>query len=96
MTRKTYTREFKIEAVQLAERSGKPITQIARELGIHPNTLYKWRDQLTTDGDEAFPGRGNLKASAEETRRLRRELERVRQERDILKKAVEFFASENS
>jgi transposase len=43
MARKTYTREFKIEAIQLAESSDKPMAQIARELGVHPNTLYKWR-----------------------------------------------------
>jgi transposase len=96
MARKRYTREFKIEAIQLAENSDKPMAQIARELGVHPNTLYKWRAAYAADREEAFPGHGKLKASDEQVRQLRRELERVRQERDILKKAVAFFASENS
>lgn len=94
MSRKKYTREFKIEAVQLSEESDKPIIDVANDLGIHPNTLYKWRKQLLEDGEEAFPGHGKMKASDEEVRQLRRELARTREERDILKKAVAFFARE--
>ena len=94
MKRKTYTREFKIEAVQLSEESERPIIDVANDLGIHPNTLYKWRTQLLEDGEEAFPGHGKMKASDEEVRRLRRELARAREERDILKKAIAFFARE--
>jgi transposase len=94
MKRKTYTREFKIEAVQLSEESDKPIIDVANDLGVHPNTLYKWRKQLLEDGEEAFPGHGKMKASDEEVRRLRRELARAREERDILKKAIAFFARE--
>lgn len=94
MSRKKYTREFKIEAVQLSKESDKPIIDVANDLGIHPNTLYKWRKQLLEDGEEAFPGHGKMKASDEEVRQLRRELARTREERDILKKAVAFFARE--
>lgn len=94
MSRNKYTREFKIEAVQLSEERDKPIIDVANELGIHPNTLYKWRKQLLEDGEEAFPGHGKMKASDEEVRQLRRELARTREERDILKKAIAFFARE--
>jgi transposase len=94
MSRRRYTREFKIEAVQLSEESDRPIIDLANDLGIHPNTLYKWRKQLLEDGEEAFPGHGKMKASDEEVRRLRRELARAREERDILKKAIAFFARE--
>jgi transposase-like protein len=84
---KQYTREFKIEAVQLSEESDRPIYQVAKDLGIHQNTLYKWRGQLLNDGEEAFPGHGKMKESDEEVRRLRRELARTREERDISKKS---------
>lgn len=90
-----YSPEFKMEAVRLAETSGGPAAVIARELGIRPNLLYRWRQELAEDGQEAFPGQGHLKASEEEVRQLRRELARVQQERDILKKAVAFFAKES-
>ena len=95
MARKRYTREFKREAALLAEESERPLDELARELGIHPNTLYKWRRQYVQDGEEAFPGQGKLRTPAdEEIRRLRRELARVQEERDILKKATQFFAKE--
>jgi transposase len=94
MSRRKYTREFKIEAVQLSEESDRPIIDLANDLGIHPNTLYKWRKQLLEDGEESFPGHGKMKASDEEVRRLRRELARAREERDILEKAIAFFARE--
>lgn len=95
MTRKRYTREFKIEAVRLAEMSDKPLIEVAQELGIHHNTLYLWRRQLLAEGQEAFPGQGNHKASDADMVQLRRELARVREERDILKKALAFFSRES-
>ena len=91
---KTYTVEFKREAVRLAQTSGKPITQIARELGISDTSIHQWRKELAAHGSEAFPGSGHQTALEEENRRLKRELERTRQERDILKKTVSFFAQE--
>lgn len=85
---KHYTQEFTIEAVKLLETSGKSGAQIARELGIADGMLYRWRRQHKAQGAEAFPGKGHQTASAEEVRQLQLELERVRQERDILKKAI--------
>lgn len=93
--RRKYDPEFKREAVRLAEESNKSAAQVARDLGIHRNLIYRWCNDLREGGQEAFPGQGNLKASDEEMRRLKRELEIVRQERDILKKALVFFAGES-
>ena len=95
MVRRKYTKEFKIEAVRLTEDSDVPVDEVAGELGIHPNTLYKWRRESLADGQEAFPGHGKLKAGDDEVRQLRRELARVRAERDILKKALAFFSRES-
>jgi transposase len=90
-----YSREFKMEAVRLCEEDERPVAEVARQLGIHPNNLYKWRAQFGKDGEEAFPGKGKLNSSDEELRRLRRENMRLREERDILKKAVIFFGNES-
>jgi transposase len=92
MTRRTYTKEFKQEAVQLSHDSDIPISQVALNLGIRPELLYRWRAEERQEGNDAFPGKGNAKPSDEEMRRLRRELEQVRMERDILKKALSVFA----
>lgn len=89
---KVYTREFKEEAVRLAQTSGKPITQIARELGISDSAIHSWRKELAEHGPEVFPGKGHQTALEEEVARLKRELERVQQERDILKKVVSIFS----
>ena len=89
---KTYTKEFKIEAVRLAETSGKPITELARELGVSDSTIHNWRKEFAQHGTDAFPGSGHQTPIEEENRRLRRELEIVKQERDILKKALVVFS----
>ena len=89
---KTYTAEFKREAVRVAQTSGKPLAQVARELGISDTSLHQWRKDLAAHGDEAFPGSGHQTAQEEEIRRLKRELEVTRQERDILKKALIVFS----
>jgi transposase len=89
---KTYTPEFKREAVQLAQTSGKPIAQVARSLGISDTSIHQWRKELAEHGHEAFPGSGHQTVLEEENRRLKRELERVQQERDILKKAIGIFS----
>ena len=89
---KTYTKEFKIEAVRLAETSGKPITELARELGVSDSTIHNWRKELAQLGKDAFPGSGHQTPTEEENRRLKRELEVVKQERDILKKALIVFS----
>ena len=93
--RKSYTREFKLEAVRLLERGDRPAADIARELGIKRNQLYKWQEQLAQRGEAAFPGQGRPANDKEaEIARLKRELERVTEERDILKKAAQYFARE--
>ncbi len=89
---KTYTPEFKREAVRLAQTSGKSITQVARELGISDTRVHQWRKELAEHSSEAFPGSGHQTALEEENRRLKRENEVLRQERDILKKAVGIFS----
>lgn len=91
---KVYPREFKEEAVRLAQTSGKPITQVARELGISDTSIHQWRKELAQHGQEAFAGSGPQTSLEEENRRLKRELERVQQERDILKKVVSIFSRE--
>ena len=91
---KVYTREFKEEAVRLAQTSGKPITHIAHELGISDASIHQWRKELAQHGTTVFPGSGHQTALEEENRRLKRELEIARQERDILKKVVSIFSRE--
>ena len=92
---KFYTKEFKLEAVRLVKSSGKPMSQIARELGVSDSALYHWCKQLTEQGEQAFPGSGHQTAEQEEIRRLKRELEVTRQERDILKKVVSIYSRES-
>ena len=92
MERRTFTREFKMEAVQLSHDSDISVTQVARNLGIRAELLYRWRAEQRQAGGEAFPGKGNLKPEEAELVRLRRELEQTRLERDILKKALSVFA----
>ena len=93
---KTYTKEFKLEAVRLMMESDRPSSEIAMELGIRRNQLYKWKEQLEKQGEVAFgKGRGRPRKEDEsEVSRLRRELERVKEENEILKKAAVFFAKE--
>ena len=82
----SYTKEFKQEAVRLVETSGKGKSAIARDLGISDSALCKWCKELGMNGEQAFPGKGHQTALEEEVRRLQKENEILRQERDILKK----------
>lgn len=92
--RKQFSAEFKREAVRLLETSKKQPSDLARELGVRRTQLYKWKDQLGRRGKQAFPGHGRRLESSDEVTRLREELERVNEERDILKKAAAYFAKE--
>lgn len=92
--RKIFTSEFKREAVRLMESSEKPASDLARQLGVRRNQLYKWKEQLGKRGAKAFPGSGRQKGEMDELTRLRQELEKVKEERDILKKAAAYFAKE--
>ena len=93
--RRTYTAEFKREAVELVTEHGYKLTEAARNLGLNINMLRRWKQELTTHKNGAFPGNGRLTPEQEELRRLRDENKRLRMERDILKKATVFFAKES-
>lgn len=91
--RRKYTEEFKTEAVCLWQESGKPIAQVARELGINPNLLSRWRIE-EHHAKNLGTTRPALKAEAEELTRLKRELDTVKKERDFLRSAAAYFAKE--
>lgn len=91
MTKKqrSYTDEFRREAVQLMETSGKPVAQIARDLGVNDNVLYRWRKRFGSGAGKAHNEQAsNVDTLEAELKRVRQELEVVKQERDILKKAI--------
>ena len=92
--RKNYSREFKMEALGLITKKGYSIAEASRNLGIDYSVLRRWKNQLAEDPQNAFPGKGKLKAPDEQLRRLKRELDRVKEERDILKKALAYFAED--
>ena len=94
--RRRFNREFKIETVKLVTDGSSSVAQIAIDMGIHPNTLYKWVHQFTEKPTEAFPGTGHLTSDAEMIRQLKRENERLKMERDILKKAMAIFSKDPS
>jgi transposase len=93
--RRKYTGEFKLEAVRLWQTTEKSAREVEDDLGIARGLLYRWKSQLTAKGEDAFNGQGRMSAPEEEIRRLKRELEIVKQERDILKKAVAIFSHPN-
>ena len=92
--RKVYTQEFKLEAVRLTTEPDQSVAKIARDLGLSENTLWRWCKEFKDDPHAAFPGQGKLKPQDEELRRLRREVQVLRQERDFLKKAAVWLARE--
>ena len=91
-TRRKFSREFKLEAVRLVTSGGRGIAAAARDIEVRPDMLRRWKRQLEEDPTEAFPGKGNLKPEEDQVRRLQRELARVKEERDILKKVVAIFS----
>ena len=91
---KRFDKEFKIEAVRLASEPGNTQSKIERDLGISQGIISRWKRERRKDGDQAFPGKGRLKPDDDEMRRLKRENERLRTERDILKKAVAIFSED--
>lgn len=94
LTRAVYSKEYKLNAVRLVTEGRRKVSEVARDLGINENLLYNWRNRFNQDKEESFPGRGNLKATDEYIRQLERENKRLRDERDILKKAAIFFAKD--
>ena len=92
--RRSFTREFKVETVQMLMTTDVSVTEAAADLGIHPNTFYKWVRQYGERPEEAFPGKGRQTSDAEQIKQLQRENQRLRMERDILKKAMVIFSKE--
>ena len=95
MERRQFTREFKLEAVKLIKERGVSVAQAARDLDVHGNMLRKWVRDFESDPQQAFPGQGQMKPEQLEIERLRREVIKLKAERDILKKAAAYFAKES-
>ena len=95
MSNNSYTREFKLKAVELLEQSQKSVRQIAKELGVAENNLYNWRKQLKQKRAQAFPNESQFDAKELELRRLKSRVAELEEEREILKKAAAFFAKES-
>src|SRR3954453_15926047 len=94
MQRRRFSREFKLEAVKLIRERGVSAAQAARDLNVHENVLRKWVKEFGSDPVQAFPGHGQMKPEQQEIERLKREVNKLKAERDILKKAAAFFARE--
>lgn len=95
MQRRKFAREFKLEAVRMVRDRGVAVAQAARDLDVHQNVLRKWVKELAADPGHAFPGHGQMKPEQLEIERLRREVARLKAERDILKKAAAYFARDS-
>lgn len=93
--RRRFSREYKLEAIRLVTERGVSVAQAARDLGLHINSLRKWVRDHQADPQHAFPGEGRQKPEAAELTQLRREVARLKMERDILKKAAAYFAKES-
>ncbi len=93
MARKTYTREFKAQAVAMLTDQGLSVAEVCRLLGVTKGCLRAWRDEARDKGDAAFPGQGNPGPANDQLRRLQAEVLRLRAERDLLKKAAAYFAN---
>jgi transposase len=91
---KRYYEEFKIETIHLASEPGNTQAKTERDLGIRQGIINRWKREFLEDGEQAFPGKGHLKADDDELRRLKRENELLRRERDILKKAATIFSED--
>ena len=92
--RRNFSEEFKREAVGLTRQPGISVSQVARELGVGSNLLFRWRRELESGGKKVFPGNGV--ARDQELVALKMELARVKKERDFLRDAAAFFAKESS
>ena len=92
MQRRIFSREYKLEAVKLVRERGVTVAQAARDLDIHENVLRKWVREYGDDPCQSFPGKGQMKPEQLEIERLRREVAKLKAERDILKKAAAYFA----
>ena len=96
MAKRTFTREFKREAVKLVKDRGVSVSQASRDLDIHVNVLRKWIRDVEADPAQAFPGQGQMRADQAEIAKLKKEVAKLKMERDILKKAAAYFAKEST
>jgi transposase len=96
MARRSFTREFKVEAVRLVRDRGVSVAQASRDLGVHENVIRKWAKDFEADPEQSFPGQGHMKPVEAENERLRREVQKLKAERDILKKAAAYFAKDHT
>jgi transposase len=94
MQRRKFSREYKLEAVRLVRERGVSVAQAARDLDVRENVLRKWVKEYGADPTQAFPGQGQMKPEQLEIERLRREVAKLKAERDILKKAAAYFAKD--
>ena len=90
--RRSYDKEFKLSAVKMITEGGMSLMQVSRDLGVNENSLHKWKKDYLSDQQNAFPGKGHLKPEQEELKKKDREIVRLTMERDILKKALGYFA----
>jgi transposase len=90
--RRKYDKQFKAEAVKLATEGGRSVAEVARSLGIHENLLRTWKRQYMEDPAGSFPGKGHLRPQDEELRRLQRENASLKEDKEILKKALAIFS----
>jgi transposase len=91
-SRRRYTREFKLEAIQLVSNRDGKVSKVAESLGIHPNILHRWIKEHEGDPIDSFPGNGKLRTADDEIRQLKHQLRDAEEERDILKKALAIFS----
>ena len=96
MERRKFTREFKLEAVRLIKDRGVSYVQASQDLGVHTSQLRDWVKKFSDDPQYAFPGHGQMKPEQLEIARLKREVAKLKAERDILKKAAAYFAKEST
>jgi transposase len=96
MERRKFTREFKLEAVKLITDRGVKLAQASQDLGVHPTQLRQWIKEFAGDPQHSFPGHGQMKLEQAEIARLKREVTKLKAERDILKKAAAYFAKEST
>src|SRR5574340_895075 len=94
--RRQFTREFKLEAVRLIKERGVSVAQASQDLGVHQSQLRDWVKKFADDPAHVFPGHGQMKPEQLEIARLKREVIKLKAERDILKKAAAYFAKEST
>lgn len=90
--RRSFDKEFKEEVIRLVTTGGRKVSEVARDLDIHPNVIHRWKREYLEGSEDAFPGKGHMKPEEEELRKIKKTLADVTEERDILKKALAIFS----